>query len=280
MPQFESEAKRATSSIKVTKTTAAPTIEGTSVMPRQRPKGNPSQPLSTVLPISISASPTNIPKKSQSPITSTETNAFPTNFQAFPPIPSPSYQAPPAVSAAVALPPPQPQTTAQTTTAAAAAALTNQAFTPNFFPPNSSSSQELPDNHNINKTLENLFQSTVYPDPFRDDASMGKPSPTASTAPPIPAVGTPSSGKAPELPESQVLNVASSITPMQIPEACMLAEVTHVPAMSYIQEGGGKVRPDSSSQCMVGSDSPPSSPTLNVPKGHRRNMSDTSAFNK
>lgn len=34
------------------------------------------------------------------------------------------------------------------------------------------------------------------------------------------------------------------------------------------------------STSMIESSTPPSSPSLSVPKGHRRNMSDTTAFNK
>lgn len=247
VPQFESEAKR--TCIKVTsKQTAAPVVEGTSVMPRQRPKGNPNQPLSTVLPITISASPTNIPKKSQSPVTTTET--FPTNtFQNFPPIQtfqtSPNYQTP----------------------------VTTSAFHPQqtFFQQNSS--QEKTDN-----SLDNLFQSSVYPDPFRDET--------------------------PKKIEIE-MKVASSINNIQKVDSCILPEVKHVSAMSYIQSdtvspngtemsgqsglltgnGQGKTvkglnsKMESSSQCMM-AESPATSPTLTVPKGHRRNMSDTTAFNK
>lgn len=54
-PQFDSESKR--TSVKVTKQTVAPVVEGTSVAPRQRPKGG--QPLSVggVLPIPLGSSP-------------------------------------------------------------------------------------------------------------------------------------------------------------------------------------------------------------------------------
>ncbi|GLV33621.1 Numb-associated kinase, partial [Carabus blaptoides fortunei] len=282
-PLFESEAKR--TSIKVTKTTVVPVVEGTSVMPRQRPKGNASQPLSCALPIAISASPTNIPKKSQSPITSAEAAAFTPNFQSsFPPIAaagfttSPSYQAPTVVEPAAAVPSPFPVTTAQTPNFPVAVAFQSAQI---FFPPST--------NHNTatsqNKSLENLFQSSVYPDPFRDDSVTG--------------LGT----VLPEL-EAQNLQIASSISNMQKADACVLPEVTHIPTLSYIQSmdsvsptantdktivsaGNGVVhlltktsgKPDSSSQCIM-NDTPPSSPTLSVPKGHRRNMSDTSAFNK
>ena len=54
-PQLESEAKH--TSVKVMKQTAAPVVEGTSVAPRQRPKGG--QPLSVggVLPLPLGSSP-------------------------------------------------------------------------------------------------------------------------------------------------------------------------------------------------------------------------------
>lgn len=293
VPQFESEAKR--TSIKVTKTTVAPVVEGTSVMPRQRPKGNASQPLSCALPIAISASPTNIPKKSQSPVTSTESAAFTPSFQSsFPPIQaagfttSPSYQAPPVVVQPPAQPTPFPVTTAQTPSFPAAAFQSPQTT---FFSPTNNNNNVTSQNPPPDKSLENLFQSSVYPDPFRDDSAA-----TVSTV-------------IPEL-EAQNLKIAGTISTMQKADACVLPEVTHISTMSYIQpvdnvsptvanadrtivSAGGNGngvhvltkantlggKPDSTSQCIM-NDTPPCSPTLSVPKGHRRNMSDTSAFNK
>lgn len=231
-------------------------------MPRQRPKGSASQPLSCALPLTINASPTNIPKKPQSPITTTEPTTFSPNvaFQNFPPIQntfqiSPSAQALPVTTTNAFNPP------------------------PTFFPLNSSQEQQ-------NNSLDNLFQSSVYPDPFRDeskfDANQQKFEPISNK---------------PEI-ESQPIKVASSINNIQIPDSCILPEVKHISTVSYIPDsisstslekltGNGNSKPktglnskmESSSQHMM-SETPPLSPTLTVPKGHRRNMSDTSAFNK
>ena len=54
-PQLESEAKR--TSVKVTKQTVVPIVEGTSVAPRQRPKGGQPLPVGGVLPIPLGSSP-------------------------------------------------------------------------------------------------------------------------------------------------------------------------------------------------------------------------------
>lgn len=138
-----------------------------------------------------------------------------------------------------------------------------------------------------------MFQSSVYPDPFRDEAALLKNVPTKVDV------------------EPQHLKIASSINNMQKVEACILPEVKHISTMSYIQpdtvsptanadrtlisgpvnvltgNGQGKVvktggmisKMESSSQNMM-VETPPASPTLSIPKGHRRNMSDTTAFNK
>lgn len=229
-------------------------------MPRQRPKGNPSQPLSGVLPITISASPTNIPKKSQSPVTTTEPAFTANTFQSFPPIQS-TFQTSPNYQHATQILP----------------VTNNSAFHPQqtFFPPNSSQEKQ-------NNSLDNLFQSSVYPDPFRDEPKNVK---------------------------IDDIKIASSINNIQKVESCILPEVKHISTMSYIQSetvsptaierpvfeqanvlpgnGQGKTikatglnsKMESSSQNMM-AESPPISPTLTVPKGHRRNMSDTTAFNK
>lgn len=165
-------------------------------MPRQRPKGSTTTPLNlNNIPIALNPSPTTV-KKSQSPVTSSETQ-----FQSFPqPVFPPNNF-------------PQPQ--------------------PNLFP----AGQEPPD-----KNLDNLFQSTVYPDPFRDE------------------------GHEAELDVS----VSSPVSP----EGALLGK------QNFLGQGKtGLV--ESTSQCIVGTaETPPSTPTLAVPKGHRRNMSDTTAFNK
>lgn len=238
-------------------------------MPRQRPKGSASQPIGSALPLTISASPTNIPKKSQSPVTTNDSTAFTPNvaFQSFPPV-QPTFQTSPSY---------QHGTQMQVTTASAFHT------TQTFFPPNSS--QEHPD-----ANLDNLFQSSVYPDPFRDDSALPK---------------NASNSKIDS--DTQQLKIASSINNLQKAEACILPEVKHISTMSYIQSDAisptsktdipilpgpvnltgnghsksktGLNKMESSSQCKV-AETPPASPTLTIPKGHRRNMSDTTAFNK
>ena len=54
-PQLESEAKHA--SVKVMKQTVAPAVEGTSVAPRQRPKGGQPLPVGGVLPLPLGSAP-------------------------------------------------------------------------------------------------------------------------------------------------------------------------------------------------------------------------------
>jgi hypothetical protein len=79
-----------------------------------------------------------------------------------------------------------------------------------------------------------------FPDPFQDDGG-GENCPTSQGPPPV-------------LPPSLNLPVATS------------------------KPGAHKL--ESVSQCITTTVTPPSSPTLAPPRGHRRNMSDTSAFNK
>lgn len=224
MPLFESEGKKLQMQVKSTnKTTVAPAIEGTSVMPRQRPKASSSTPLNlTNLPLTLSPSPT--AKKSQSPVVSNADNqfqsfqaktntvqqTFPTNNQIFP------------------------------------STVATQSFSPafqhtQFF----SSSQE-----NSEKNLENLFQSSIYPDPFRDENNS-----------------SPSISK----------KVNYDADPVTSPVS---------PNQSYNSSTHGLSAPkqglvESASQSVMGTtNTPPTSPTLSIQKGHRRNMSDTSAFNK
>lgn len=101
------------------------------------------------------------------------------------------------------------------------------------------------------KDLDTLFQSTAYPDPFRDDAA------TENNVPEI--------GGDTNLPVSPEEN----------------ARVNSSGVGQGLPLQGKTVLAESTSQCIVGSsNTPPSTPALSVPKGHRRNMSDTTAFNK
>lgn len=221
VPQFESESKKTQIKV-VNKTATAPAVEGTSVMPRQRPKGTSTTPLNlSSLPITLSPSPTTV-KKSQSPVTSTDNQ-----FQTFP----------------------------------SKSNLTQPPYPPNatysVFPANSQTfftpvQQEVPE-----KDLDNLFQSSMYPDPFRDDAAASL------------IQGKKEFDSMNNLPEA---DVPSSNSP-DAPALLMTNQSLLVQGKSGLVE--------STSQCVVGTaDTPPSTPNLAVPKGHRRNMSDTTAFNK
>lgn len=224
IPQFESESRK--TQVKVTnKVAAAPLAEGTSVIPRQRPKAASSTPLTlSNLPITLNSSPTAL-KTSQSPIFANENSSRSfspksvnpqSNFSSFPPATTQSYPA-----------------------------FANQQ---NFI----SSSQNVSEND-----LDTLFQSSAFPDPFRDDVAI--------------------QGNTAEICENQGYDNAN------------------VPATSEgntrLNLGGGGqntsstqgkvLLAESTSQCIVGnSNTPPSTPALSAQKGHRRNMSDTTAFNK
>lgn len=201
-PPFESELKKA--QVKVyNKAPAAPIVEGTSVMPRQRPKGSSTTPLNlNNIPLTLSPSPTTS-KKSQSPVAQT-------NFQ--PPVTYPSsFQAP--------APPQQP-----------------------FFPP----PEEPP------KQLDSLFQSSIYPDPFRDDNAAESPTNETTNG------------------NQVTTNVVSPVSP----------ENPLFGSGNLSQGNQAKPSMTESSNYVGATMTPPSTPTLAVPKGHRRNMSDTTAFNK
>lgn len=140
-PQLESESKKPQASapqVKMpTKAPAAPVVEGTSVMPRQRPKGSSATPLNlNNLPLALNTSPTATKKTTQSPVTFGESQfarsgtSFPSNASSFP-------------------------------------------VKPDNFPganqfQNSQSffvQKEVKE-----KSLDTLFNSTMYPDPFREEA--------------------------------------------------------------------------------------------------------------
>lgn len=209
VPQFESEQKKAQLIKVTTKQVSVPIVEGTSVMPRQRPKGGSTQPINlNTIPLTLSPSPTTV-KKSQSPVTSVE---------------FPIYTTKPTVPAAFTPPNIQQQHANNNNNNN-----NNQSFSPAF----QATTTNTP---NLFPSQDNLFPSTGYPDPFRDGAEeKGSPA-------------SPEGGSRPQ---------------------------------SLLEQSRGLA--ESSSQCVVNSNSPPSSSSPTAagnPKGHRRNMSDTTAFNK
>lgn len=218
VPQFESESRK--TQIKATsKIATAPVVEGTSVIPRQRPKAASSAPLSlSNLPIRINSSPTAL-KTSQSPIFVNESSG-----RSFSPK---SGQSQPNFSSFPS----------STQTFSAGTAFTNQQ---NFTP----SSQNISE-----KDLDTLFQSSAFPDPFRDEAQ-------GDTVEVI----------------NQVYDNAT------IPES---SEDNNLGDEGENISLGKTILVESNNQSIVSnSNTPPSTPALSVPRGHRRNMSDTTAFNK
>lgn len=204
-----------------------PIVEGTSVMPRQRPKGGSTQPLTlNNIPLTLSPSPTTV-KKSQSPVTSVDFSSFAqkaNSVQNF--IPNTSYPTFPQQSASIFQ-------NSQT-----------------YFP----SSQDVSE-----KTFDNLFQSSIYPDPFRDDTN---------SSPSLPVKTDFGTSKV----EANI--VTSPMTPESFIVTGGAAQGLYTGPLKH-----GMM--ESSSQCIVSSsDTPSNSPSLSLPKGHRRNMSDTTAFNK
>ncbi|KAL1502386.1 hypothetical protein ABEB36_007533 [Hypothenemus hampei] len=232
VPPYESEQKRATQ-LKVQATKTIPTtstMEGTSVMPRQRPKANPTTPLNlNSIPLNINSSP-GASKKSQ-------------NSQ------SPNSLVNPPSS--------QQQGNQQQLSAFSNPPVAFADFGPgDYFP--ATQNEELPQ-----QQLDSLFQSSIYPDPFRDDqhhADDGG------------LITTDNNGNknenfvAPVTPAVAMVSPAASNSPL-----FGSGSLGHtISPKSAITESAGVI--ENSSQ--------PSSPSLSIPKGHRRNMSDTTAFNK
>ncbi|XP_018577181.1 AP2-associated protein kinase 1 [Anoplophora glabripennis] len=233
VPPLESELKKTQIKV-INKAPIISAVEGTSVMPRQRPKGSSSTPLNlNNIPLTISPSPTSI-KKSQSPIAQIPQQQ---NFQG-----NISYAAP-FPSAINANP---------------------QSFSPaRDFQPKSaffSSGAEVPQPH-----LDSLFQSSIYPDPFRDDTS----SPTTLTDIPN---GNKTDNFSNQSPAGVPVNVVSPLSPEN--PLFGSGSVNHG-ITSQMKSGLTE-----SSSIVGTTNTPPSTPTLSIPKGHRRNMSDTTAFNK
>lgn len=211
VPPFESEAKRISAAAKGAKPQQNVSIveAGTSVAPRSRPKGSSSVHGQNALGLGLPPSP--LPRQN---ITSPQPQAVVEQFQAnFPAMPAVAPTTAPLVTA----PPPAP-----TVPATAAAAATVVAPT----------------------AVNNLFESSVYPDPFNEAAIAVASVAAAGTAPTAAAAAT------------IVANDATS----ELPE-------------TSLNELG-----------VTGSVGTPTKHMLTPPKtsgaGHRRNVSDTSAFNK
>ncbi|PSN48436.1 hypothetical protein C0J52_08630 [Blattella germanica] len=293
-PQMESEAKR--TSIKVTKQTVVPTVEGTSVAPRQRPKGGQPLPVGGVLPIPLGSSPVPptgssrrhtaplpLPPLSQSPVLQLPVNGAPaiTN-ETVPAPPPPATTASPSCVSSVTNSHPPPAQTLPTPSSTPATVQQQPPALP--FP----SSQTTPS--------QNFFPSPVSASVNFDPRTAGNPpahstvasvpvqDPSTNAAPTTTVVKTPDNGREslealfpasgfPDPFRDDAGGDNSSVPqgPPTVPPPSLNLPV------SAPKAGAHKL--ESVSQCIT-TVTPPSSPTLAPPKGHRRNMSDTSAFNK
>lgn len=223
LPPFESETKRllsaAAAATKAAKPQTVSTLEsGTSVAPRQRPKGSTAAhpQISLALGLPPSPSPRNniTSPQPQQPVVE--------QFQAIFPAITPT------------LPPPTNTVQPQTQTDASAEV---------SVPAKNSAAPEI---------LNSLFESSVYPDPF----SEASPTPQLQTAE---TTGT----------SDEVLKVAAAdITSL---DSTTIATSTPTTNIAVVDDGDNAI-----AQLL----SPPKSTHNNIASGHRRNVSDTSAFNK
>ncbi|KAK3923687.1 AP2-associated protein kinase 1 [Frankliniella fusca] len=231
--QMESEIKKVP--VKILKQPVAPIVEGTSVAPRQRPKGGPAK--GGVLSIPIRASPTPTTAKrpaapSPSPASGDHSNVF---LNPLPPpptpqsnresqigkTPEPSPHLP--VPTQVFFPPTSPCHSASTNENPATTPTCQPPVTPSGIPPSSNSSSR----EGIGPEAV-LFPPSGYPDPFHEGEGTIAGFPMASNA------SAPTSSGKLEASASQSIEMLS----------------------------------------------PPGSPTNSSSRVHRRNVSDTSAFNK
>ncbi|XP_076264349.1 numb-associated kinase [Rhynchophorus ferrugineus] len=232
VPLFEAEQKKATQ-LKIQSAkpiSAVPIVEGTSVMPRQRPKGNTATPLNlNSIPLNISSSPGSSKKSQSSQSPNTQSSQVP--FQSVPP-----SNVPHAFSNSPAFP--------------------DFDLSDYFLP--TQGSADLPP-----QQLDSLFQSSVYPDPFRDDHH----STSSSTA----ADNNGNKNDSFQVQGPAGINIVSPVTS----ENPLFGSGSLGHGASPLLKSGL-----TESISAIGNNTPPSSPSLSVPKGHRRNMSDTTAFNK
>ncbi|XP_053958409.1 uncharacterized protein LOC128863321 isoform X1 [Anastrepha ludens] len=255
VPPFESEAKRisaaAAGASKTPKPQSVPIVEsGTSVAPRQRPKGSSTvhgqNPLGLGLPPSPSPRNNITSPQPQQPVV----EQFQANFpQLAPPVvpPPPTPQTATAVSvSAVAIAAPTPAPT--TAVAATPTAVLPPPQQPQTVTQANSSIAAIATQQAPPEVLNSLFESSVYPDPFSENA------PVSLKQTVLDAV--PSSSGGGGIGDGLENIAASSLSAHQV--------VNSTPTKSS----------------MLTVSSVGSSVSSSGTSGHRRNVSDTSAFNK
>ncbi|XP_024893926.1 AP2-associated protein kinase 1 isoform X2 [Temnothorax curvispinosus] len=272
-PPMESENIKRAASVKTPKPTPiATTVEGTSVTPRQRPKG---QAVSTG-PISLSGQIVGQISGQGNQTQTTPANSI-SYVQVSPLVCTPSQSVPFGQSQA------QPSQYGQSQSPMIShSPLTQQSPVTvqdkNAFYFDSRQHEAARATTNVNeKNLEALFPSSGYPDPFKDDTRAMPP--PAKIPPPV----APKPGK-----------ILPKLSNPSYPSSSKYPPVTSLPSKLSISTGPNKATPptvtppalpkpvnktESLSQNISSSISPPDSPTLSSSR-HRRNVSDTSAFNK
>ncbi|XP_066593992.1 AP2-associated protein kinase 1 isoform X2 [Prorops nasuta] len=127
------------------------------------------------------------------------------------------------------------------------------------------------------ENLEALFPPSGYPDPFKDDA-RAMPPPTKIPPPVAPKPALSAKGLQSKSLPNKSLPVTSVPSRLNIPSASgKVTTAPTVPSSLTLPKSANKT--ESLSQNISSSTSPPESPTLSTSR-HRRNVSDTSAFNK
>ncbi|XP_050464668.1 uncharacterized protein LOC126858418 isoform X1 [Cataglyphis hispanica] len=264
-PLMESENIKRSSSVKTPKPAPiATTVEGTSVTPRQRPKG---QAVSTG-PISLSGQIVGQISGQGNQAQNTPGNSI-SYVQVSPHVCTPNQNVP-FVQPSQGQPSQSPMISHSPLTQQSPVTVQDKnAF---YF-----DSRQHDTRTNVNeKNLEALFPSSGYPDPFKDDTTA-MPPPTK-----IPPPVAPKPGK-----------ILPKLSNPSYPSSSKYPPVASLPSKLSISTGPNKATPptqvtppalpkpvnktESLSQNISSSTSPPDSPTLS--SRHRRNVSDTSAFN-
>ncbi|KAL6268442.1 hypothetical protein P5V15_001577 [Pogonomyrmex californicus] len=270
-PPMESENIKRSASVKTPKPTPITTVEGTSVTPRQRPKG---QAVSTG-PISLSGQIVGQISGQGNQAQTTPGNSI-SYVQVSPHVCTPNQ----SVSFGQSQGQPTQYNQSQSPMISHSpltqqSPVTVQDKNVFYF---DSRQHDVRATTNVNeKNLEALFPPSGYPDPFKDDARAMPP--PAKIPPPV----APKPGK-----------ILSKLSNPSYPSSSKYPPVTSLPSKLSIPTGPNKATPptvtppalpkpvnktESLSQNISSSVSPPDSPTLSSSR-HRRNVSDTSAFNK
>ncbi|KAM7351935.1 numb-associated kinase isoform 3-T4 [Cochliomyia hominivorax] len=252
VPPFESEAKRilsaAAAAAKAAKPQSVNIVEsGTSVAPRQRPKGSsaahPQKSLGLGLPPSPSPRNNITSPQPQQPVVEQFQANFPALTPSIPPPPQPVVQATTTTATTI-----QPQTRTDATADVSNSTIGIMQHAKHTAAP---------------EMLNSLFESSVYPDPFSETS----PTPQQQTA----ETGGTS--------DDVLKSTATDITSLDSTTITTATATTSIAAVGGSGVSGGVVG-GGDNNAIAQLLSPPKATHNSNASGHRRNVSDTSAFNK